>query len=57
MYRKILDAGKSVQAIGVKPEQVVPLLDAVGGKGMYIMTTARSEAEAEWLVKTVEPYR
>ena len=41
MYRKILDAGKSVQAIGVKPEEVEPLLDAVGGKGMYIMTHSR----------------
>ena len=57
MYRKILDAGKSVQAIGVKPEEVAPLLDAVGGKGMYIMTTAHSEAEAERLIKIAEPYR
>ena len=57
MYRKILDAGKSVQAIGVKPEQVIPLLDAVGSKGMYVMTTAKSEAEAERLIKAVEPYR
>lgn len=56
MYRKILDAGKSVQAVGVKPEEVVPLLDAVGGKGMYIMTAAQSEAEAEQLIKAVEPY-
>ena len=39
MYRRILDAGKSVQAVGVKPEEVVPLLDAVGGEGMYVMTS------------------
>lgn len=57
MYRKILAAGKSVQAIGVKPEEVEPLLDAVGGQGMYIMTSIASEAEAEWLVKLVNPYR
>jgi hypothetical protein len=57
MYRKILEAGKSVQAINVKPEEVLPLLDAVGGKGMYIMTSFSSEAEAEALVKAVEPYR
>ncbi|HOU15864.1 MAG TPA: hypothetical protein PKZ84_22395 [Anaerolineae bacterium] len=57
MYRKILDAGKSVQAVGVKPEEVIPLLDAVGGKGMYTMTAAKSEAGAEQLIKAVEPYR
>jgi hypothetical protein len=57
MYRKILEAGKSVQAIGVKPEEVLPLLDAVGGKGMYIMTTFYDEAHAEQLAKAVEPYR
>jgi len=31
MYRKILDAGKSVQTILVQPDEVVPLLDAVWG--------------------------
>ncbi len=57
LYRRILEAGKSVQAIGVAPEEVVPLLDAVGGKGMYVMTTFASVAEAEALMKAVEPYR
>ncbi|MCU0522594.1 MAG: hypothetical protein MUF84_18110 [Anaerolineae bacterium] len=57
MYRRILEAGKSVQAIGVHPEEVVPLLDAVGGKGMYIMTYFTDEPQAEALVKAVEPYR
>jgi len=36
---------------------VLPLLDAVGGKGMYIMTTFRDQAHAEALAKEVEPYR
>jgi len=57
MYRKILDAGKSVQAVGVRPEEVVPLLDAVGGKGMYIMTSFEDEAQAAMLERAVEPYR
>jgi len=57
MYRKILEAGKSVQAIGVKPEEVEPLLDAVGGKGLYIMTTFENEEQAAQLLKRVEPYR
>ncbi len=57
MYRKILEAGKCVQAIGVHPEEVLPLLDAVGGKGLYIATYFTDEAQAEALLKAVEPYR
>ena len=57
MYRKILNAGKSVQAIGVRPDQVEPLLDAVGGKGLYVMTSAADLDEAERLLKISEPYR
>lgn len=57
LYRRILDAGKSVQAIVVQPHEVIPLLDAVGGKGMYILTFFNSPAEAEELLKQAEPYR
>lgn len=57
MYRKILDAGKSVQAIGVEPDEVIPLLDAIGPNGMFIMVNARSEAEAYAVVEACEAYR
>jgi hypothetical protein len=57
LYRRILAAGKSVQAIGVCPREVIPLLDAVGPQGMFIMVNAESEAEAEALVEAVEAYR
>jgi len=57
MYRKILDAGKSVQAISVEPDQVVPLLDAVGPRGMYIMVNAASEDEAHAVVEATDAYR
>jgi hypothetical protein len=57
MYRRILDAGKSVQAIGVTHEQIEPLLDAVGGAGLYILTEIRGEADAGKLLRIVEPYR
>jgi hypothetical protein len=56
MYRRILEAGKSVQAIGVEREEILPLLDAVGGKGLYIMTAIPSEREAEDVMRAVEPY-
>jgi hypothetical protein len=57
MYRKILDAGKSVQAIGVRPHEVIPLLEAVGPNGLYIMVNADSEAEARAVVEAAEAYR
>jgi hypothetical protein len=57
MYRKIKDAGKSVQAIGVQADEVIPLLDAVGPEGMYIHTGADSQEKAEALEEKVDSYR
>jgi len=59
LYGKILDAGKSVQAIGIGRDQLLPLLDAVGGKGMYIATAfpIAGERDGEQLASLVEPYR
>lgn len=51
LYRKIKDAGKSVQAVFVEPEEVEPLIDAVGGEGMFIMTKTKTEAEARALLE------
>jgi hypothetical protein len=50
LYRRIKAAGKSVQAVGVNPEEVVPLIDAVGADGLYIMTWCKTETEARRLV-------
>jgi hypothetical protein len=57
LYRRIKVAGKSVQAIGVLPEEVIPLLDTLGPEGMYLMVNLENPSEAEALVKAVEPYR
>ncbi len=57
MYRHILDAGKSVQVPSVKLEEIVPLLDAVGPKGLYVMTSFEDERSVERAVRMVEPYR
>jgi hypothetical protein len=46
LYKRIKAAGKSVQAIGVKPEELQPLLDAVGPEGMYVMMWVDTEREA-----------
>jgi hypothetical protein len=57
LYRRIKAGGKSVEAIGVAPEEVVPLLDAVGPEGMFILTHAPTLDVAERLLAAVEPYR
>jgi hypothetical protein len=57
LYRRILAAGKGVQAVGVEYDEVIPLLDAVGPKGLYIMTSAPSEEAARRLEERVERYR
>jgi hypothetical protein len=57
MYRKILDAGKSVQVVGVKQDELIPLLDSIGGKGVYVMTTFSSPNEAESMMAKVSQYR
>ncbi len=53
LYRRILAAGKSVQAIGVAFDEVLPLLDAAGPDGMLIMTQAPSEQAARELLDKV----
>jgi len=57
MYRRILAAGKSLQVISARIDEVVPLLDALGTRGVYIRTGTKIEAEAEALLRKVEPYR
>jgi hypothetical protein len=57
MYRRILNAGKSIQAIGIKHEEIKPLLDAVGSNGVYILTSIENEGDAEKIAKVIEPYR
>jgi hypothetical protein len=57
LYRRIRAGGKSVQAVGVEIDEVVPLLDAVGPAGLFIITCAPDERAAERLLAAVEPYR
>jgi hypothetical protein len=57
LYRRILAAGKSVQAIAVRFDEVIPLLDACGGQGLYISTSAPTEAQARALGERVQAYR
>ena len=57
LYRRILSGGKSVQVVGAEPAEVLPLLDALGGKGVFVTVQAGSEREARALEEKVERYR
>ena len=57
LYRRILRGGKRVQAVAVDYDEVIPLLDAVGGKGMYISTCAPTEDTARQLEDRAKAYR
>lgn len=53
LYRRILAGGKAVQAIQVEFDEVLPLLDAVGHEGMFVMATAPTAEAADRLVEQV----
>jgi hypothetical protein len=51
LYRRIKAGGKAVQAVFVEPDEVLPLIDAVGPEGMFIMTKCPTEADARKLLE------
>ena len=57
LYRRIKAGGKSVQAVGVTADQVIPLIEAVGPEGMFICARAPDQATAERLAEEVENLR
>jgi len=56
LYKRILKAGKGVQAVSVKPDEVIPMLDAVGPAGLFIMVWADDQATAEKLFEKTRQY-
>jgi hypothetical protein len=56
LYRRILAAGKSVQVVNVELDEVQPLLDNVGPKGVYMLIQFKDQREADRALKLVEPY-
>jgi hypothetical protein len=57
LYRRILGAGKSVWVANLSKQQVIPLLDAIGGRGVYLSVNGIDEAAGEELARAIEPYR
>jgi hypothetical protein len=43
--------------VNVGRDEIIPLLDAIGGKGVYIMTSFATCKEAETLMTKVAQYR
>jgi hypothetical protein len=56
LYRRILAAGKSVQVVNVEPDEVLPLLEAIGRKGVYLLIQFKDEREAEQVGELVGNY-
>jgi hypothetical protein len=57
LYKRILSAGKSVQAIGPHRDQVKPLLERTGARGMYLFVNGvDTPAQAAEVLKTVEGF-
>ncbi len=54
LYRRILAAGKSVQIVNVEPDEVRPLLDAIGTRGVYLLIQFKDEREADAVARLVE---
>ena len=53
LYRRILDAGKSVMACWVKPDELRPLLEAIGTDGVHIEMDFHNEQEVEEAMEIV----
>jgi hypothetical protein len=50
LYRRILAGGKSLQVVGATQQEIPSLLDAIGDKGVYILTSFANDQEAENLM-------
>jgi len=55
-YRKILDAGKSIEIADIHAHQVIPVLDAIGAKGLYFLIHQPDRQTFEKLMRDVQKY-
>jgi hypothetical protein len=57
LYKRIRAGGKGVMATDVKPDELIPLLDAVGPKGLFVTVSAETEDQAREIERNVSAYR
>ena len=57
MYKRILDAGKSVQIMDVTADTMEPILKAIGTQGVYLMFYFRTPDELKRVIHIAEKWR
>jgi hypothetical protein len=57
LYRRVLDAGKSVQVLGASLEEAKGMLDTFGSRGVYLSVSVDSKAEAKEIIGLVDSLR
>lgn len=57
LYKRIRAGGKSVMPALVEPDELKPLLDAIGPKGVHVLVNFTSEREIEAAAKLADTYR
>jgi len=57
LYKRILDAGKSVQVIGWPMEGIEKILKAIGSKGVYIMSGFKTQEDMEAMARLADKWR
>ena len=57
LYKRILDAGKSLQIIGVPVDKMEYVLNAVGANGVYIMTGFKDAEDIERAARIADRWR
>lgn len=57
LYRRILEAGKSLQLINLQIQQVAPLLDKIGTQGVFLLVEISTIQDAEALTNIVARFR
>ncbi len=57
LYRRIKEAGKSVQVVEVEPAELAPLLEAIGTEGTFVQVKCFDEETLKGVEETVRKYR
>jgi len=57
LYKRILDAGKSVQILDARVETMAPILRAIGSRGVYLLCKFSSSAEADQAGRIADRWR
>ncbi len=57
LYKRILDAGKSVQILGCGVDGIEPILKAIGARGVYILCGMHSQADVEAAARIADRWR